>query len=69
MTTTTLSVSGLSCQHCVMRVKNEVSALTGVKEVRADLAAQTVTVEFDAQKVALPAIKEAIAAAGYTVNE
>jgi len=69
MTTAVLSVSGMSCQHCVMRVKNGVSALDGVTSVQVDLAAQTVAVEFDAQKTDLPAIKAAIADAGYTVNE
>jgi Cu2+-exporting ATPase/Cu+-exporting ATPase len=37
MSSRTLSISGMSCQHCVKRVKEALSALPGVKDVKVDL--------------------------------
>ena len=47
MTTTTYSVTGMTCGHCVSAVSSELSALPGVEQVDVDLAAggvSTVTV-------------------------
>jgi copper chaperone CopZ len=38
MTTTTYSVDGLTCGHCVGAVTAELSALDGVESVEVDLA-------------------------------
>ena len=49
--TTTYAVTGLTCQHCVAAVTEELAALDGVREVSVDLAAggtSTVTVSSDA---------------------
>jgi copper chaperone CopZ len=46
-TTQTFSVTGLTCDHCVTAVRNEIGALHGVSEVRVVLdagATSTVTV-------------------------
>ena len=37
--TTTYSVSGMTCSHCVGAVTEELSAIDGVQEVRVDLVA------------------------------
>ncbi|GAA0696351.1 heavy-metal-associated domain-containing protein [Kitasatospora atroaurantiaca] len=42
--TTTYTVSGMSCGHCEKSVSAEVSAIPGVIEVAADAKAGTVTV-------------------------
>ncbi|MCW2811615.1 MAG: Heavy metal transport/detoxification protein [Friedmanniella sp.] len=39
MTTTSYTVTGMTCQHCVNAVTEEVSAIPGVTDVRVDLAA------------------------------
>ena len=39
MTTTTLTVSGMTCGHCVASVKEEIGALPGVSDVAVDLNA------------------------------
>ncbi|MDN5857467.1 MAG: cation transporter [Pseudonocardia sp.] len=44
MTTTTVTVQGMTCGHCVRAVTSEISALPGVCDVGVDLAAATVTV-------------------------
>jgi copper chaperone CopZ len=38
MTTTTYLVTGMSCDHCVHAVTEEVSGLDGVETVQVDLA-------------------------------
>jgi copper chaperone len=44
MTTTTFTVTGMTCGHCVAAVTEEVSKLAGVSEVEVDLATGAVTV-------------------------
>ncbi|RAA21229.1 heavy metal transporter, partial [Burkholderia multivorans] len=39
MTTTTITVSGMTCGHCVASVKEEIGALPGVSDVAVDLNA------------------------------
>ncbi|GAA1622845.1 MULTISPECIES: heavy-metal-associated domain-containing protein [Brevibacterium] len=39
MTTTTITVSGMTCGHCVASVTEEIGALTGVTDVAVDLNA------------------------------
>ena len=48
MTNVTYSVPNISCSHCVHTIQNEVSELSGVKDVQADLATKQVTIAFDA---------------------
>lgn len=67
METQMLKVDGMSCAHCENAVKTAVGALTGVSKVTVDLAAKTVAVEFDAAKVNMGAIKNAIEDQGYDV--
>jgi copper chaperone len=65
MQTITLKVEGMSCGHCVNSVEGAVKGLGASGKV--DLAAGSVTVEFDETKVSLDAIKEAIEDQGYDV--
>ena len=46
-TTTTFTVSGMTCGHCVAAVTEEVTKLVGVKRVDIDLASGAVTVAAD----------------------
>lgn len=43
----TFEVPNISCHHCVMTIKNEVSELLGVRRVEADKDSRMVTVEWD----------------------
>ena len=43
--TTVLKVEGMMCGHCTARVEAALTAVSGVKSAKADLAAGTVTVE------------------------
>lgn len=46
MSTKTFEVPNISCGHCVMTIKNEVSELAGVTSVEGDQATRMVTVEW-----------------------
>jgi copper chaperone len=66
---TTVSVSGMTCGHCVSSVSEELEALAGVEKIDVDLNAggiSTVTITSDAE-LSSSEIGEAIAEAGYLV--
>jgi copper chaperone len=44
MTTTTYHVNGMSCEHCVNAVSQELERLDGVRTVDVDLASGVITV-------------------------
>jgi Cu+-exporting ATPase len=62
---TTLSVGGMSCQHCVAAVTKAVSALPGVSNVKVDLEAGKADLTYDEEKVSLDTIKAAIVDEGF----
>ena len=64
MTTATYTVQGMTCGHCVSSVKEEVSEVTGVREVEVDLASGSLTVTSE-QPVDVAAIRGAVEEAGY----
>lgn len=62
------TVTGMTCGHCVMSVKEEVSALAGVTAVEVVLETGALDVTSDAGLDAA-LIKSAVADAGYTASE
>ncbi|WP_457964434.1 cation transporter [Arthrobacter sp. D1-29] len=67
--TTTVSVSGMTCGHCVSSVSEELEALAGVEAVDVDLNAggiSTVTIT-SSDELSPSEIGEAVAEAGYLV--
>lgn len=67
MTTTTYTVTGMTCGHCVGAVTKELSGLPGVTEVAIDLVPEglsTVTVASE-EPLAEDAVRAAIDEAGY----
>jgi copper chaperone len=68
-TTTTISVSGMTCGHCVSAVSEELESLAGVEEVDVELNAggiSTVTIT-SSNDLSPSEIGEAVAEAGYLV--
>ena len=60
-------VTGMTCDHCVASVTEELEELAGVREVHVDLVAggtSTVTITSD-QPLFDDAVKDAVAEAGY----
>jgi copper chaperone len=64
MSTSTYTVSGMTCSHCVNAVTEEVSQLDGVRDVQVDLASGAVTVTSDAP-LDESAVRGAVEEAGY----
>ena len=66
MTTSTYTVAGMTCQHCVSSVTEEVTQVPGVTDVDIDLATGTVTISSDTS-VDDRAVRAAIEEAGYQI--
>ena len=62
------TVTGMTCGHCVMSVKEEVSALPGVTDVDVTLESGLVKVTSDAE-LERALVAAAVADAGYTVQD
>jgi len=64
--TSTYTVTGMTCGHCVRSVTEEVSEVPGVTAVDVDLASGRVTVSGD-RPADDAAVRAAVAEAGYRV--
>ena len=62
--TTTYTVSGMTCSHCVSSVTEEVTNIPGVTDVQVDLASGAVTITSETP-VEETAVKAAVDEAGY----
>lgn len=70
MTTTNITVSGMTCGHCEAAVKEELGALAGVSDVSVELSAggdSPVTIT-SADALDDAAIRAAVDEAGYEVK-
>ena len=65
MSTTTYSVSGMTCGHCVLSVKEEIGEIDGVESVDVDLESGRVDVA--GAGVTEEQVRAAVAEAGYEV--
>lgn len=61
----TITVTGMTCEHCEQTVEEALEDVSGVTAVTADREAETVTVEGDADKQALV---DAVDEAGYEAS-
>ncbi len=68
MSSTSYTVVGMTCGHCVNAVTEEVSAVPGVTGVDVDLASGGLTVTSDAP-VDESAVRAAVEEAGYEVAD
>lgn len=67
MAEATIKIEGMSCGHCVMRVKKAVETLTGISE--ADVSIGTARVKYDEARVKREDVEKVIEAAGYKVTQ
>ncbi|GID26353.1 heavy-metal-associated domain-containing protein [Paractinoplanes brasiliensis] len=65
--TSTYTVTGMTCGHCVQAVTGELSALPGVDGVQVDLASGAVTVTSEAP-LEDEAVRAAVDEAGYELS-
>ncbi|MFZ1060644.1 MAG: copper ion binding protein, partial [Candidatus Rokuibacteriota bacterium] len=61
-------MSGLTCHNCVQAVERALRAVPGVRTATVNLAGGRAAVEYDPEKTGLPALREAVKAAGYRVG-
>ncbi|MEU8815321.1 cation transporter [Actinoplanes sp. NPDC048796] len=66
--TSTYTVTGMTCGHCVQAVTGELSALAGVDDVQVDLASGAVTVTSEAP-LSEDAVRAAVDEAGYELAD
>jgi copper chaperone len=66
--TSTYTVTGMTCEHCVRAVTGEISALPGVNGVRVDLGTGAVTVT-SAAPLADEQVRAAVDEAGYELAD
>jgi copper ion binding protein len=64
---TTITVTGMTCDHCVRAVREELSQLEGVSDVDVDLASGRVRICVDSP-VDDAAVRAAVEEAGYEVS-
>lgn len=64
----TIKVGGMHCKSCEMLVNEDLSEIDGVKAVKSDHKAGTVTIAYERQPD-MERIKKAIADLGYKVNQ
>ncbi|WP_435201320.1 heavy-metal-associated domain-containing protein [Janibacter sp. GS2] len=62
--TSTYSVTGMTCGHCVASVTEEVEQIPGVEHVRVELESGAVTIT-SAEPVDPDAVRSAVEEAGY----
>ena len=43
----TFNIPNISCGHCTMAIENELKEIEGITEVRSDIGAKTVTVQWN----------------------
>lgn len=69
MARTKLNVTGMTCNHCVMSVKEALEELQGVRSARVDLDGGTAVVDYDDARTSPREMTTAVADAGYQAQE
>ena len=68
MSTETYVVQGMTCEHCVRSVTEEVGELDGVSDVQVDLSSGQLTVTAE-QPLGTDTVRGAVEEAGYTLAD
>ena len=64
-----IPIRGMDCADCTRHVQHAIAALPGVHSVDVFLASEKAVVQLDPGQVGLPAIRQAVAQAGYSVPD
>jgi copper chaperone len=62
----TINIDGMSCQHCVMRVKRALEGMAGISNLSVEVGSARMS--FDESKIQQAAIENAIVKAGYKIK-
>lgn len=68
MTKIVLSIEGMHCDHCVMRVQKALAAVPGVQRAAVTLQPGQARVDYDEQAATAQAMTDAVAKAGYSAS-
>ena len=68
MANTSMKVPSVSCMHCVRRITQALSGLQGVRNVKVDLDAKCVTIEYEGADTVARA-RAALAEIGYPAED
>ena len=66
--TITLSITGMTCGHCVMATKKGLASVPGVADVTVTLDPQRAVVTYDLAKAGVDRLAAAVKEAGYAVS-
>ncbi len=66
MTDAVINIEGMSCQHCVMRVKKALEGLAGIAKLNVEVGQANVS--FDESRIQQKDIEAAIVKAGYRIK-
>ncbi len=64
----TLTISGMSCGHCVNAIERVLKALTGVQSVVVSLESKNAQIGFDPDKITPEQMIQAITEEGYSAS-
>jgi len=68
MAKTTLSVPDISCEHCERTITQALTPLDGVREVKVDIPAKQVHVEYDEKAIGIDRFKDVLQEEEYPVE-
>ena len=68
MTSVTLNVPDISCEHCEHTITNALQPVAGVRDVRVDIPAKQVRVDYDDAQVNVEKMKEILQEEDYPVE-
>jgi copper chaperone len=68
MATTVLNVPDISCEHCERTITNALTPMAGVQQVKVDIPAKRVRVDYDEATVSIDAIKDVLQEEDYPVE-
>ena len=64
----TLGIEGMTCMGCEVTLEGSISKIEGVVKVKASLASDSATIEYDKTKTNVAEITKIIKAEGYTIG-
>ena len=68
MEQTTLKIEGMTCDHCKSAVTTALKELEGVSGVEVNVEEGTATVSYDASRVSVSTMNEAVEEQGYDIK-
>jgi len=63
-----IQIEGMSCQHCVLRIKKAIGSLKGTQDIDVNLKEKFASGHYDESSTTLEQIKEVVKKTGYKVK-